>query len=433
MNKSFRRFFGMAAALLMAGLATRPAPAALCALDNVPAATLLLPHFEVDSVDPGGIDTVVRIQNATAEPTLVHLTLWSEWSQPVIDFDIYLTGYDVVSFRMIDMFGGNIPITADQQSDPGDFISPHGGFPEWEGSFPPCHHFFPFFINPVIRASNLERVRSGLTGKPVAHLENRCLGPDHGDNIGRGYITFDTVSSCSTAFPIDVGYFFDGGTGIATDHNRIFGDWQIVDPDRGIVAGGPLVSIEADPEFDAGSTPTGYTFYGTALAGSSGRDNREPLGAAWSYRFASGAAAADPFTATELIVWRDTTSHQYELGGFDCAAGPSWDPLDEETVTCFDEQENAVELCGLPGEQCFPLASQRLVFDQGPLTVPYSRGFCQIDLNNPNDNPTGDRDYPPSGRTVQQSHVSVVRYGAHGIGAAQPATAIRHTCQAPPP
>jgi hypothetical protein len=433
MNKSFRRFFGMAAALLMAGLATRPAPAAICALDNVPGATLLLPHFEVDFQNPGGLETQVRIFNATAEPTLVHVTLWSEWSQPAIDFDVYLTGYDAVSFGMIDMFNGNIPITADQQSDAGDFISPHGGFPEWEGSFPTCNHFFPFFINPVIRGSNLARVQDGLTGKPVAHLDNRCLGPNHGDSIGRGYITFDTVSTCSTAFAFDIGYFFEGGTGIATDHNRIFGDWQIVDPDRGIVAGGALVSIEADPEFDATSTPTGYTFYGTALAGTGGYDNREPLAAVWSYRFASGTAAADPFAATEVIVWRDTTSHQYELGGFDCAAGPSWDPLDEETVTCFDEQENAVELCGLPGEQCFPLASQRLVFDQGPLTVPYSRGFCQIDLNNPNDNPTGDRDYPPSGRTVQQSHVSVVRYGAHGIGAAQPATAIRHTCQAPPP
>ncbi len=45
--------------------------------------------------------------------------------------------------------------------------------------------------------------------------------------------------------------------------------------------GGALVAIEADPLFNAGSTFTGYTFYGTMHVPADGRDNREPLAAAW--------------------------------------------------------------------------------------------------------------------------------------------------------
>lgn len=418
------------AALLLAALLAGPAEAGLCAVDNVPGATLLLPYFEVDYLAQSARrDTLVRIHNATAAPTLMHFTTWSQWAQPIIDVDFFLTGYDVVTFNLEDYFHGNIMITADRGTDFLDQISPHGSFPEWDGNFPTCANFFPFFINPVIRGANLERVQKGLTGKPISSLGNKCLGPDHGDNVGRGYATFDVVSSCSTAFSFDVGYFVDGGAGIATNQNRIFGDWQIVDPGRGIAYGGPLVAIEADAAFTAGSTSTGYTFYGTS--GSLGADNREPLGGVYSFRYAAAASAGDPFTATELIVWRDTTAQSFATFGLPCSSTPDWAPLQEGQVLCFDEQENAIELCG-GSEACFPLATQKVAFDQGPLAVPFSRGFCQVDLDNPNDAPTGDHDFPSSGPTVQQGHISVLRAGASGIGGALPATVLRHTCVPPP-
>ncbi len=44
-----------------------------------------------------------------------------------------------------------------------------------------------------------------------------------GDNVGRGYITIDTVNQCSTAFAFDPGYFVDGGAGIATAAERHLG------------------------------------------------------------------------------------------------------------------------------------------------------------------------------------------------------------------
>jgi hypothetical protein len=45
------------------------ARAELCAQDAVPAATLLLPYFEVDVTHPSGVTTVVSINNAVAART----------------------------------------------------------------------------------------------------------------------------------------------------------------------------------------------------------------------------------------------------------------------------------------------------------------------------------------------------------------------------
>ena len=131
------------------------ASAEMCTLDAVPAATLLLPYFEVDlEANPGkGVDTLFSINNASATPTIAHVSIWTDWSQPVLDFDIFLTGYDVQSVGLHNVLvSGLLPVTADEQSDQGqdggriadptsscdgtvDSCSPHGVNPEWDGSF----------------------------------------------------------------------------------------------------------------------------------------------------------------------------------------------------------------------------------------------------------------------------------------------------------
>ena len=404
----------------------------MCALDPVPAATLLLPYFEVDYLTPGGTTTYFRLINTSPEAVLLRSTYWTQWGQPTIDFDIFLTGYDVVTANLDDYFDGNIPITADRQSDPSDTISPHGNYPELDASFQNCNFFFPFFVNPVIRGNNLERFQDGHTGKPLSFLSQRCLGPDHGDTVARGYITFDSMSTCSTAFPFDVGYFVDGGLGIANNRNQVTGDWTIHDAGRSLFYGGPMVSIEAEDGFNAAATATGSTFWGTA-ASPSGGDNREPLGAIWDFRLTAGTTSLDPLITTDILVWRDSTSRNWPNNGFVCGTGPDWAPLSQASLVCWDEEENPIELCAGSGEDCFPLMSQRVTLDQGLLAVPFSRGFCRLDTNAPNDSPTGDVDFPPGGGpTVQQSFISVVRFGS-GVGAAQPATPVRHTCDPPLP
>ena len=54
-----------------------PAAAAICTVDAVPAATLLLPYFEVDLANPSGTQTLFSINNASATAVLVHVVIWS--------------------------------------------------------------------------------------------------------------------------------------------------------------------------------------------------------------------------------------------------------------------------------------------------------------------------------------------------------------------
>ncbi len=386
----------------------------LCTIDNVPAATLLLPYFEVDYTNAAGTTTLFTINNASAAPALAHVTLWTDWTQPTIDFDVFLTGYDIVPVNLFDVFQGNLPVTADAQNDGADLISPHGLNPQWDGSFPGCLGVFPF-NNPVVSSANLTRLQNGHTGQDVLGLG--CMGEDHSDAIARGYITIDNVNQCSTVFPNETGYFVDGGVGIANDINELWGDYYIVDQVNAFSFGEPLVAIEADPQFNAASTPTGYTFYGRYDPGLTGSDNREPLATTWATRYIENAG----FTGgTDLLVWRDSTTsdtQQFYACGSGPGAGPSWNPLNETEVVAFDEQENAVEICfNLGGgvisppdpdvdPPCFPLETQRATVGDGNLALPYESGWMFLNLNIDDIGVAFDVDFGSDG-SLAQSHVT---------------------------
>src|SRR5262245_38450437 len=108
-----------------------PAVAEVGTIDAVPAATLLLPYFECEldaNLVPatGGVKTLFSINNASATAVLAHVTLWTDESIPTLDFDVYLTGYDVQTINVCDIFNGNLPVTASVGQDPKDTISPQG-------------------------------------------------------------------------------------------------------------------------------------------------------------------------------------------------------------------------------------------------------------------------------------------------------------------
>src|SRR5262249_42219232 len=104
-----RILHGLAAGLL--ALAGAPAGAVLCAIDQVPAATLLAPFFEVDLNNVSGVTTVVAITNTASTAHVAHVTLWTDWGIGVLDFDVYLTGHDVQVINLRDLFNGLIPRT----------------------------------------------------------------------------------------------------------------------------------------------------------------------------------------------------------------------------------------------------------------------------------------------------------------------------------
>src|SRR5512142_2274089 len=116
-------------ALLVALTSSGAAEAAICQLEDQPAATLLLPFFEVDLANPNGTTTLFSVNNASATAILAHVVVWSDLSVPVLDFNIYLTGYDVQTINLRDIIMlGRLPQTASDGQDPTDTISPQGQF-----------------------------------------------------------------------------------------------------------------------------------------------------------------------------------------------------------------------------------------------------------------------------------------------------------------
>ncbi len=81
--------------------------AVTCAYDNVPGATLLVPYFCVcGTVDSSGYvttaatDTKISFVNVSTPGIMAHVTVWNKYSKAVLDFNVPMTGKDVVSFSM---------------------------------------------------------------------------------------------------------------------------------------------------------------------------------------------------------------------------------------------------------------------------------------------------------------------------------------------
>jgi hypothetical protein len=375
-----------AARLLLIGAALvgpgpRLARATLCTVDNVPAATLLLPYFEVDLSRPPIRSTLMSITNASATATLAHVVLWTDYAVPTLAFDVYLTGYDVQTINLRDVFNGALPATADQARDPDDTISPKGLFSR-DATFPGCAGLLPPPPLPAIALYGLRRAHQGLS---LPGPDGLCSGHAFGDGLLRGYVTVDQTTQCSTLVPGDPGYFGPGG--VAGFANVLLGDFFYVDSVPGpgpgqipIAAGFHMVRIEADPtRFGPGSR----TFYRTLVNGS-GADGREPLPTRWSHRYFNGGAFGG---GSDLIVWRDLETRGAPLP---CGTSPAAIPLPQTAILAFDEQEHPSEtptVCGFP--PCpplappLPLAANHLAMRAGgaALPLPFSFGWILFDLD----------------------------------------------------
>src|SRR5258705_3100210 len=98
----------MALALLtilvtVAASAGSPDNDASCDIKVGPAATLLLPYFEVDLQTAGAQTTLFTITNVSRYSQIAHVTIWTDWGFPVLTFNIFLAGYDVQSINLKDV------------------------------------------------------------------------------------------------------------------------------------------------------------------------------------------------------------------------------------------------------------------------------------------------------------------------------------------
>lgn len=393
----------LAVLLGIAATSSTAAPSQPPPISNRPAATLLLPYFEVDLDNPQGQTTLFSINNASATAVMAHVVLWSDMGIPVFGFNLYLTGYDMHAINLRDIFNGMAPLTASAGQDPANTISFKGPISQ-DINFASCTGILPA---PSIPAVYLPYLRAALTGNPSSFHNGQCVARNHNTpSLARGYVTVNTTTQCSLMFPSDPGYF----SGVASYQNVLWGDYQYINPSQELAYGEPLVQIVSSNVDADLITPGKYTFWGRFVAWTAA-DRREPL----STNFAAPFVAAKDFktvakarrrnvlpASTEVIVWRDPKVAS--VNSFACNTKPGWFPLVQEHLRIFDEQEQT-EVPNFGSSPPFPGATQRVTMATSALPTTFYSGWVFLNLNQTNVQAGAN---PPSDPAASQAWVTVL-------------------------
>jgi hypothetical protein len=351
-----------------------------CDISVTPAATLLLPYFEVDfrAAPAAARTTIFTITNTSQMPEIAHCVVWTDWAFAAFTFNIYLTGYDVQSINLYDVFRRGViaPVSAalSGTSSTNPVLSPVGTTPPNERNATPMPNTSgnPNFrmdanvacanLPGVIAAPVLEDIQQIFTtGRSGSIVGLGCgtirLGGVHANAIG--YLTIDVDSTCSTSFPGPLVMGTYSNHEILFD-NVLLGDYKDVDPNPATgndAAGNPMVHIRAVPEGGpVGSNPgtnlpfTFYDHYNTGGAFGSGAltaltsgpnrlaDRRQPLPSVFAARWIQSGAAG---FSTHYKIWREGTTGP---GSSSCTTAgiPTINSAIAITdLIRFDEHENA--------------------------------------------------------------------------------------------
>jgi hypothetical protein len=323
-----------------------------CDIGVAPAATLLLPYFEVD-VTNRTQTTLFTITNVTRLPQIAHVTIWTDWSFPVLDFNIYLTGYDVQGINLQDILvngfiaqpNGTGPTVA--QTQPSGVGALSAGFtanPNFAGGGASINCTgLPGNLSQTLVAAVRTALVSGVYNPGGSAACPNPVGGAHANGNAIGYVTIDVASSCSQFLPTDPLYY---STNILFD-NVLIGDYQQLGPTpsgttaTSLDAGGnAMVHIRAIPEGGpAGTALAGaqtnlpYTFYDRYTPGTNRTvDRRQPLPALWAARYIQGGPGN---FATNYKIWREG------FGAGSCGASLALNgSLPVTEVVRFDEHEN---------------------------------------------------------------------------------------------
>jgi hypothetical protein len=302
--------------------------AVTCAQDNVPAATLLVPYFRVGSAgivgtgtgmsdipETSGTDTLVAVTNVSAANIIIHVTVWNKYSAAVLDFNVPMTGWDVVFWSMRDILNGKLNVNK-------DFYQKLGASGLVGATTDPCGQVYTnsvqtgfvktTFTRFLIGALDTDRTQAisvyktpafgtlfrqnvwtsldesgdiknwldvGAAGDGVIDNSNySCDGVAGAGVAGEfsGYVTIDVANYCTQHFPNETAYWVNDaiatvGWGVYPGPNVLMGDVFYKDQspstttdNMGNISGDPAVHIEFDSRLLWGtSAATGdATFYG---------------------------------------------------------------------------------------------------------------------------------------------------------------------------
>ena len=87
---------------------------ASCDIGPYPAATLLLPYFEVDFNAPvtTAVNTLFTVTNTSRYPQVIRVTIWTDLGYPASWFEAFLTGYDAQTISLYEIIArGRYPMT----------------------------------------------------------------------------------------------------------------------------------------------------------------------------------------------------------------------------------------------------------------------------------------------------------------------------------
>lgn len=406
----------------------------MCDVGATAAATLLIPYWEVDAVDPAGIDTLVGIINVHDYAVVAHVVSWNVDSWPTFDFNIYLTPYDVVTFSMRQIIINGVFPNNFCGGDP-SFVFVDGSI-DCDGNGRYLDGTNPggiFSVGTYVMDIACYSAQSSIwiEDKQIKHSIASYDGPT--DNYV-GYLTIDTALACNGALGLsDVRYVtpnqldstppFDGLTpdhSIIDQTNALMGDFFYYDNTNMVGDGYPAVHIEAfgannlaisttlephdwgfdQADFDVNNL---ITFYGKFLIFDAApvpfADFRESLPVRWGFRYIENESFDG---GTWIDAWRSGNprfSGWYATpgpGDFDLPGGPAYTLLydyvhgsfpDDLGLHCppvafYDEEENTAGGSGGPspptGESlCGPrLETQRMaIADFG---LPFEAGWMGI-------------------------------------------------------
>lgn len=362
-----KKTLALAALAVLFLVPARPASAIIGGNEVTPAATLLLPYFEVDLNNPSGVNTLFTVANSSASAGVLHATLWTDLGVPTYTFDIYFTGFDAETVDLRLLFQGVVPGSADDGSDPTDQLSPQGPVSQdinFPGSVPPCASgVIPRLT--AAQVTDLQNAHTGLASSIAAGWSANCGARNLGDGIARGFVTLDSVTQCTLSLPTDPGYYL----GVIDSRNIWIGEFLIIDRANNFAIADPLVHVEASYTDPRVTPPGAHTFYGWARGYANTSDLREPLPTTWETRFVDGGTLTG---GTDLLVWRAPIA---PVATFACGGSAPGFPLAQRQVATFDEQENpSVPAAGA----YFPVAAQRVPV--ASLGSPYSFGWFHLNL-----------------------------------------------------
>jgi hypothetical protein len=399
MKKAIVTCMAIVALFALAGTAS----AITCTTDQRPAATLLIPWFQVTfnptdnnpiASGAGALDTFVTIGNASAAPMIAHVSVYNDRSVLVLDFNVALTGFDVQPMSMSSILSGHLPITpigANHQSVANDVCQRNSAAAVYPN---PNGYLRVRPLNPATSADN--SIATALYPNPAFGVgsafqlqtldsldeTNDNLAPACGGTNGvfsgviHGYITIDHANYCNLSDPTDARYYsfdaignennlwgevlYTSGTGLTT----VALNAVAVESDRAFSeAAGAFAGGGQGTQTDTGRTRTFYARYwtpstetdcgncaGTLASGNNlflnapwdtgFGDEREPLGLKYAARYIESGAGG---ITTHWTVWRAGSGSLTNLTGSSCAAVETIPSL-----VFYDEDENTVVVSQTP-------------------------------------------------------------------------------------